>query len=152
MPWFNLKEILFGIAVGFLAGAGITWTIQGWRMDALEAEYIADKAKAVQQEFDRANQISNDYAQVVRWLNEQRQKRAQSALVEVQKAEYLNPDCIRPESGRLLINDAVREANAARLPDATVQRLTRDAAKRDDANAGALGTSGDRRLPRLRIE
>jgi hypothetical protein len=152
MNLFNLKGLAIAAAVGLLLGFAAAWVVQGWRIEAIEADYIEEKAKAVQEEYERANQISNDYAEVVRWLNEQRNKRTQTVMVEVQKPQYLNPDCIRPESGRVLLNDAVRQANAARLPDATVPSLARDAAKRDDAGAGTVGISGAGRLPGLRIE
>ena len=152
MNFLNLKPIAIAAVVGFVLGFIAAWTAQGWRIDAIKADYIEETAKAVQQEQERANQIANDYAAVVRWLNEQRNKRLPTVMVEVQKPEYLNPDCIRPESGRVLINDAVRQANAARLPDATVPSLARDAARRNDAGAGTVGISSSGRLPGLRVE
>jgi hypothetical protein len=121
-------------------------------MDALKADYETDKAKAVQQEYDRANQISSDYAQVVQWLNAQRSKRTANVAAELQKPEYRNPDCVLPESGRLLINDAVREANAARLPGATLPQVARDAAQPEVTGPSGLGTSGSRFLRGLRLQ
>lgn len=148
----DLKTLAIAIVVAIAAGFAAAWTIQDWRIDSIKAEYIEDKAKAVQEEYDRANQISNDYAKVVTWLNEQRQRRTQSVRVEVQKPEYANPDCIRPESGRMLLNDAVRQANAARLPDATLSQVVRDAGERNDGRSDAMGVKPSGGLHGLRVK
>lgn len=152
MPFLNLKHILIATVVAYVLGFASAWPVQGWRMDAMEARYIKDAAEAVGKEYDRANQISNDYAQVVTWLNEQRQQRAKTTLVEVQKPEYRNPDCVRPESGRLLINDAVRQANAARLPDATLSEIVRDAAAGNDGRPASVGVKPAGGVHGLRIQ
>ena len=152
MPPFNIQQILIALAVGTILGFASAWVVQGWRMDAVRADYETDKAKAVQEEFDRANQISNDYAQVVRWLNEQRSKRAVTVATELQKPEYRSLDCVLPESGRMLINDAVRQANAARLPGTTLPEVTRNAAEPAADGSGGLGTSGSGFLRGLRLK
>lgn len=152
MPSFNIQQTLIALTVGALLGFASAWVVQGWRMDALKADYETDKAKAVQQEYDRANQISSDYAEVVRWLNVQRSKRTANVVTELQKPEYRSPDCVLPESGRMLINDAVREANAARLPGTTLPEAARNAAQPEADGSGGLGTSGSRFLRGLRLK
>ena len=109
------KELAIAAFVGLAVGAASTWVIQEWRIDAIKADFVLDKAKAVDQEVKRGNQISNDYAEVVRWLNDQKQSHTVTVVKELEKAVYRDTACVLPESGRLLVNDAIREANAARL-------------------------------------
>jgi len=111
----NIKAVLIALLIGLLAGAVSSWVVQGWRIDAIEADFIKDKAEAIDKEQTRANQISNDYAEVVRWLNEQKQVRTVTVVRELEKPIYRDRACVLPESGRVLVNDGVRQANAARF-------------------------------------
>lgn len=116
-PLPNIQSILIALCIGMLAGSVASWLIQGWRIDSIRADYETDKNEAITHERERADQIGNDYAIVVRWLNEQKRARTVTLVKELEKPIYRDAACVLPESGRLLVNDAVRQANAARLGD-----------------------------------
>lgn len=144
------KELLIAAGVGMVCGASASWVVQGWRMDALKAELASDKAEAIAQEVARGNQISSDYAEVVRWLNEQKQGRTVTVIKELEKAVYRDAACVLPESGRVLVNDAVRQANAARFGRPVLPEGSGDPAGGDRGRSSAVVDVDGRGLRGLR--
>lgn len=145
MPLLSIaKELAIAALIGLLVGAGCAWTAQGWRIDAIKADFVTDKAKAIEQEQTRANQISNDYAEVVTWLNQQKQARTVTVINELEKPIYRDAACVLPESGRMLVNDAIRQANAARLGDSVLLKATGDTGAGNDGRSPSLVGVGGR--------
>lgn len=140
------KELAVATLLGILLGAGSAWTIQGWRIDAIRADFESDKAKAVQQEKGRADQIGNDYAAVVDYLNEQKRARTITVVKELEKPIYRDPVCAIPESGRVLVNDAIRQANAARLGNAVLPAHSSTARESNAGRSPSVVDMGGRGL------
>lgn len=139
MPLLSIaKELALAALIGLCVGAYGAWSVQSWRIDSIKADAITDKAKALEKEQGRANQISNDWAEVFAYLNEQKQVRTVTVVKELEKPIYRDASCVLPESGRLLVNDAVRQANAARLGDTVLLKA-----------AGTAGPGNDGRSPSL---
>lgn len=143
------KELAIAALIGLLLGSAAAWTVQGWRIESIKADAITAKAKAIEQEQTRANQISNDYSEVVRWLNEQKQARTVTVVKELEKPIYRDAACVLPESGRLLVNDAVRQTNAARLGDTVLLKAAGTAESGNDGRSPSLVDMGGRSIRRL---
>lgn len=142
MPILNLQQLAIAALVGLVVGACGAWMVQGWRIDAIEAGHIEDKASAIEEEQKRANKISSDYAEVVTWLNQQKQSRTVTVVKELEKPVYRDAACVLPESGRLLVNEAVRQANASRFGGAVLPKDSGVAAAGDDGRATAVDEVG----------
>lgn len=139
----NIKAVFVAAVVGLLAGALAAWVVQGWRIDAIEAAFVTEKAEAIEKEQKRADQIASDYADVVRWLNEQKQARTVTLIKELEKPIYRDAACVLPESGRVLVNDAVRQANAARIGRSVLPEGAGIAGKIDDGRSvDVVGMAG----------
>ena len=150
MPLLSIaKELAIAAVIGLLIGSAAAWTVQGWRIDSIKADFVIDKAKAIEQEQTRANQISNDYADVVTWLNEQKQARTVTVVKEIEKPIYRDLACVLPESGRVLVNDAVHQANAARLGNAVLLKDSGTAESGNDGRSPSLVDMGGRSIRRL---
>lgn len=147
MPLLSIaKELALAALIGLCVGAYGAWSVQDWRIDAIKANFVTDKAKAIEKEQTRANQISNDYAEVVTWLNQQKQARTITVVKELEKPIYRDAACVLPESGRVLVNDAVRQANAARLGDAVLLKTAGTAGPGNDGRLLPLDGVGGRGL------
>lgn len=134
----KLQEYLIVALAGLLVGGLGAWWVQGLRIDGIRADALKDKEKAVSEERDRADQISNDYAKVVEWLNGKRQSNTAALVKELENPAYRDTACVLPESGRVLVNDAVRQANAARLGGAVLPEAAGAAGGREDGRDPAL--------------
>lgn len=150
MPLLSIaKELAIAALIGLLFGAAGAWAVQGWRIDAIKADATEKLAKAIKQEKDRADQISNDYAAVVGWLNKQKQARTVTVVKELEKPIYRDAACMLPESGRVLVNDAVHQANSARLGNAVLLKDSGTAESGNDGRSPSLVDMGGRSIRRL---
>lgn len=140
----KVEQLFITFLLGLLVGTGTGWWVQGMRIDSIEAQAVTDKEKAVSEERDRAHQIANDYAKVVEWLNGKRRDNQVAVTKELEKPIYRDAGCTLPDSGRVLVNDAVHQANAARLGSAVLPEAPRASGELSDGRNAPVVSLGDR--------
>ena len=105
-PW-----IIIAVLVA-LAGAWLTgWEMRGDKADAEKLEAALAYAQLVRDEQDRSAQIASDFERDMAQARTRARTREAQLRGELNNATYRT--CMLPESGRMLYNAAIRDANRA---------------------------------------
>jgi hypothetical protein len=117
--------LLIGLALGFGSG----WSVKSWKTEAEAAKAAKELRDAEDRARAKADQLSGLWAANSEAIRTEAKKREAKLRKELEDARYR---CPVPESGRLLLEGAIDQANAARKLGAAVPGT----AKAGGANGG----------------
>lgn len=115
-PSFTLAgyALALGVAFGGLGG----WKVSQWKENAAKLESERAAAEALRKEQERGERIAEGWAAGFEVIRQQGRQREAALRKELENAVYST--CRVPDSGGLLLDEAIRQANAARKPHAAV--------------------------------
>ena len=112
--WFTLG----GAVLCVLLGTGIGWKLADTRYQVYHAQVQQEKAaqqvamlRAIEEANARTAAAESAYQEAIVQLKTRVRTITREVVREVNKPVYL--ECVIPDTGRMLLNDAVREANTA---------------------------------------
>lgn len=101
----------YALAAGLAIGAAGGWQASQWKENAAKLEYERLVREEEKKELNRANKIASVWAENDAALRAEHRARLARLRKELEGARY---GCDLPDSGGMLLDDAIDSANAAR--------------------------------------
>lgn len=118
----QVKAALAALAVGLLLGLAGGWVVAGWKHGAERADAEKALREQIEEEQERGNKIASGWAAALEYIRGQQRETVRTVTREIEKPVYR--DCVVPDTGRLLLDGAIDQANAAGKPRAAVPAAT----------------------------